>query len=687
MKNRRFICFVKRSFCSFKSFLFAGKEDLKALKYKKILSALSLFAVAEIPLIDAYLSDSISFSYFFNFYSLVFASVCIYKLFGKRWGNILTFILQGIWVILFLTYYIFNQANLGGLGLENIYHLVCFKGWLEFLFMDPQLFFKGVSAIVVLLLLSYGVTRWISWMLPSSCTRATRMTYSCLLFLFAGGFLYGNIVFSQLNEIVGNLFFAEKYRSLEQKYYADYGIKIYPFPWQMVHAEAGKNLVYIILESTELSFLDQNRFPGLLPNLTDFRKNAQSFDNLSMAHNAQTTFGGIYSAMSGSYLTPSHLLRGLNKWWDPNVSSYFSSLPRILHKAGYEQHFLVGHSGNFAGTESFVRDQTYDVFWSAIERRKRVMNWMFSVRDSVVFEQAWQQFQRLAEKETPFHITLLTIDAHGPDGFYSPDEPPYPGPLPKNNLYNAMYASDYALGKFLRRIQNHPKYKDTCIVISSDHLAHEYTSCSALLNREPQRRLLFLIQNSSEPLVNPKVPAATFDIGPTILDALGVKHDYIFPLGESLYRRTDPRRLDFCREQERILYFYVLLKNKNRTLNFPLDVALSKDPYPSLLLNTIRLPLLVNGANDLPSNGEIVAIPLPSEKDEIKWDMRFYRSWEYFYSLLRKTSGDIVFFGKTPNSVLKDSVKQNAFFLGYKIRGQYKVIYHKDFSKLQLHYP
>ena len=315
------------------------------------------------------------------------------------------------------------------------------------------------------------------------------------------------------------------------------------------------------------------------------------------------------------------------------------------------------------------------------------MNWTFSVRDSVVFEQAWHHFQKLAEKETPFHITLLTIDAHGPDGFYSPDEPPYPGPLPKNNLYNAMYASDYALGKFLRRIQNHPKYKDTCIVISSDHLAHEYTSCSALLNREPQRRLLFLIQNSSEPLVNPKVPAATFDIGPTILDALGVKHDYIFPLGESLYRRTDPRRLGFCREQERILYFYVLLKNKNRTLNFPLDVALSKDPYPSLLLNTIRLPLLVNGANDLPSNGEIVAIPLPSEKDEIKWDMRFYRSWEYFYSLLRKTSGDIVFFGKTPNSVLKDSVKQNAFFLGYKIRGQYKVIYHKDFSKLQLHYP
>lgn len=687
MNNKWLIDFIKKNFYSCKSFFLAGNEALKTPKYKKILSALVLIAVAEIPLIDAYLFNRISFSYFLNFYSLVFVSVCIQKIFGKRWGNILVFIIQGMWVILFLTYYIFNQANLGGLGLENIYHLVCFQGWVEFLFMDPLLFFKGVSAIVILQLLLYGVTRWIFWMLPSSCTRAARMAYCCLLFFFAGGFLYGNIVFSQLTEIVRNLFFVEKYRSLEQKYYTDYGIKIYPFPWQMVHAQAGKNLVYIILESTELSFLDQTRFPGLLPNLAHFRKNAQSFDNLSMAHNAQTTFGGIYSAMSGSYLTPSHLLRGWNQWWDPNVSSYFSSLPRILHKAGYEQHFLVGHSGNFAGTESFVRDQMYDVFWSAIERKKRIMKWTFSVRDSVVFEQAWQQFQKLAEKEKPFHITLLTIDAHGPDGFYSPEEPSYPGPLPKNNLYNAMYASDHALGKFLTRIRNHPKYKDTCIVISSDHLAHEYTSCSALLNRTPQRRLLFLIQNSAEPLVNSKIPAATFDIGPTILDALGVKHDYIFPLGESLYRRTDPRRLSFCQEQERILYFYVLLKNKNRTLNFPLNVALSKDPYPSLLLNTIRLPLLVNGANDLPSNGEIVAIPLPSEKGEIRWDMRFYRSRRYFHSLLQKTSSDMVFFGKTSNTDLKDPMKQNAFFLGYKIRGRYKVVYHKDFSKLQLHYP
>ena len=351
MNNKWLIDFIKKNFYSCKSFFLAGNEALKTPKYKKILSALVLIAVAEIPLIDAYLFNRISFSYFLNFYSLVFVSVCIQKIFGKRWGNILVFIIQGMWVILFLTYYIFNQANLGGLGLENIYHLVCFQGWVEFLFMDPLLFFKGVSAIVILQLLLYGVTRWIFWMLPSPCTRVARMTYCCLLFFFAGGFLYGNIVFSQLTEIVRNLFFVEKYRSLEQKYYTDYGIKIYPFPWQMVHAQAGKNLVYIILESTELSFLDQTRFPGLLPNLAHFRKNAQSFDNLSMAHNAQTTFGGIYSAMSGSYLTPSHLLRGWNQWWDPNVSSYFSSLPRILHKAGYEQHFLVGCSGNFAGTE------------------------------------------------------------------------------------------------------------------------------------------------------------------------------------------------------------------------------------------------------------------------------------------------------------------------------------------------
>ena len=209
MGCRRFVYCVKKNFLICKSFVLKKNCDLKILKSKKFLSSLILIAIAEIPLINSYLSDSISFYYFLNFYSLVCVSVCMKKLIEKKWGNILVFILQGAWVILFLTYYIFYKANLGGLGLENIYHLVCFRGWLEFLFMDPLLFFKGVLAIVVLVLLLYGVTRLLFWITPSPC-RKNRIVFCCLFLFFSGGFLYGNMVFSQLNEIFKNLFFAEK---------------------------------------------------------------------------------------------------------------------------------------------------------------------------------------------------------------------------------------------------------------------------------------------------------------------------------------------------------------------------------------------------------------------------------------------------------------------------------------------
>ena len=70
MNNKWLIDFIKKNFYSCKSFFLAGNEALKTPKYKKILSALVLIAVAEIPLIDAYLFNRISFSYFLNFYSL-----------------------------------------------------------------------------------------------------------------------------------------------------------------------------------------------------------------------------------------------------------------------------------------------------------------------------------------------------------------------------------------------------------------------------------------------------------------------------------------------------------------------------------------------------------------------------------------------------------------------------------------
>lgn len=645
-----------------------------------------LIAAGAILLFVSGIYNSRHVGYICSFYCLLCAVGCLHKLLKKHvWlDRILSLLILCVWNILFLMFYLFKMTNFGGLNLENVYHLLCFQGWLEFMYMDPLLAIGGILALILLICLTFFLTYLLSWCVGDCIGRNMQAVFSGLFALFTALFFYNNVVFLQLGDIMKEFAFSQKYVTLKQEEYDAHGIKLCPLPWHKVQASPGKNLVYIILESTELTFLDQKLFPGLLPNLLHFRESAQSFENMSMAHNARITFGAMYSAMTGSYLTPAHA----KGWWNPNITSSFSSLSKVLHNAGYEQHFLIGHSGDFAGMENFIIDQQYDSFWSGIDCEKRTSTWEYCVRDSAVFRQAWRTFQKLAEKNTPFNITLLTTDAHAPHGFYSPEEPAYPYPSAYPKLYNAMYASDHALGDFIKKIKDHPKYKDTCIVITSDHLAHYYAACTDILQQSSRRRLLFLIDNSSVKSWKADVPALTFDIAPTILDSMGVKHNYRFPLGESLYQNPDPRRLNYTKEQERVLSFYVLLKNENRNLRFPLEISVHTNPFPFLQINSHRLPLLIGEANDTPREGEILAVRLPRKNEPIRWRTHYFKSFSFFRVFLNSNPGDIIFLGKTGSERLPDMDKPlepQTFFLGSIIHGKKQMVFDRKITNLKLY--
>ena len=55
----------------------------------------------------------------------------------------------------------------------------------------------------------------------------------------------------------------------------------------------------------------------------------------------------------------------------------------------------------------------------------------------------------------------------------------------------------------------------------------------------------------------------TFDIAPTVLSALGVQHNYRFPLGENLYAPTRPERLNNTPGQLQTLIRYIRSKSAN----------------------------------------------------------------------------------------------------------------------------
>ena len=555
--------------------------------------------------------------------------------------------------------------------MENLMHLCDLPSIIEFMQFSPH-YLWNVPLLIVFITLLLSISSYSLFMLYYPRPRKRFVTkvifYACaaLMVYFMFKIFYP---IHEIKNLYNTIKIAKKHRDLDRETYLSCGVKVTNKNDEDIRACAGKNLVFIILESTELTYLDNKKFPGLLPNLQKFAKQCQSFRNMVMAPNASITFGAMFSMMTGSTLTCNHLTFGMNTHIKQHIGSRMSSFPKILNKAGYHQYFAAGHSGHFAGTENFVKQQKYDKTWFGVDRTKRESSWEFSVRDSAVFEKGWEFYQQAAASGKPFNITLLTVDAHGPDGFYDPSEPAYSHPEVKtSNIYNAMFASDHALGNFINRIKSHPAAEKTCIVIVSDHLAHSYTATTDILNTEKERRMLFLIYNSTVQEYSKDILSKTFDIAPTILDAMGVKHDYIFPLGESLYTETCPARLCSSEKQDTMVSIYTKMKS-TPVVHLKNGIKVSYRPYPHLEIGELTVVLSTGFISDNLRQGDIFVLPVHWSNTVRNPELKYCSTAEEFKQTIKEYKSYIFVAALTPEIAEQLNYSgDKKFVLGVKIK-------------------
>jgi hypothetical protein len=396
-----------------------------------------------------------------------------------------------------------------------------------------------------------------------------------------------------------------------------FGIKPTLLGRDEVAATPGKNLIFIYLESIEDTYLYQRDFPGLLPNLYRF-VTAESlwFANLRQARNANFSFGGMFASMTGSILTDAHLRGDQNDGYNLTLGNDLVGFPGILRRAGYHQVFMIGHHPQFAGTNVLLEQEEYDEVLSAAElidgqdteaKRRQADAW--GVHDDALFDAAFAKFIELSKSGKPFNLSLFTIDSHHPDGFTAPGGPVYAGRADRRvNLLNALHATDLALGRFIDRLKASPYWRDTVVVLLTDHLAMKNT-VSDLLEANPDRKLLFCALNAGEPRAVPDA-GKTFDVAPTVLAMLGVEHNFTFPLGENLLDRPDPRRLSGdAPEAEKILTGYLWFKSRT-ALPPRFEVRVIAAPHPALQIDRLRIPLFGRhwGLQYLPGRGESFAV-------------------------------------------------------------------------------
>ena len=314
---------------------------------------------------------------------------------------------------------------------------------------------------------------------------------------------------------------------IEENYVDPKGIELH-FP------EKKRNLIYIYMESTELTFMDEahgGAFPdNLLPEMTALSKEGEDFSGAGESRNggialpgATWTMGAIFAQSTGLPLKISIEQNSMDsqKAFFPSVTA----IQDILKEEGYTQKFLLGSVGYFGGRELYMKDHG-DVkvedfsYWKRKNKfpKDYWVNWGFE--DEKLYSYAREELSNLAKEDKPFNLTLLTVDTHFPDGYVCR--------LCQNNYPDNQYANVYRCASrqvtdFVNWIKKQDFYENTTIVISGDHPTMDRDFCDHVPKSYQRKVYTVFLNAAAKRKDRNKREYSTFDYFPTTLAAMGVE--------------------------------------------------------------------------------------------------------------------------------------------------------------------
>lgn len=310
-----------------------------------------------------------------------------------------------------------------------------------------------------------------------------------------------------------------------------------PVPRKQIIAAPGKNVVWIYLESIERVFWNQAIFPGLTPNLDRLRREGLDFPGFETFNGASYTMAGIFASQCGVPLFTSAFagldyIAGNNNGADafqPKLACFGD----VLRKAGYRQVYLGGAPIGFSNKGLFFRLHGYDKALGLAELEAEADGKLpesgWGVYDSALFPLALRRYEELEAAGKPFNLTVLTLDTHPPDGRASPECPKYAGS--SNGMLQAVHCTDHLVGEFVAALQQQPGWKNTVVVIMSDHLMMR-NDAEPLFPKAYHRRPALLVLNAGAGVRPERM--YHMDIAPTLLDLMGVRSNATFIAGRDL---------------------------------------------------------------------------------------------------------------------------------------------------------
>ncbi|WP_318364074.1 phosphatidylglycerol--membrane-oligosaccharide glycerophosphotransferase [Enterobacter sp.] len=449
--------------------------------------------------------------------ALFLASVVIYawKAGRNTWWFTATLIVLGLFVVLNITLYASDYFTGDGINDAVLYTLT------------NSLTGAGVSKYILpgagLILALIAVFSALGWILRRRRHMPFHFGYSLLALMLALGSVDASPAFHQITELV-------KSQSRESSPDFDTWYKV---PAKSI-PDPKLNLVYIYGESLERTYFDNAAFPDLTPELGAIKNNSIDFTHTAQLPGTDYTIAGMVASQCGI-----PLFAPFEGNASASMSSFFPQnlcLGDILKNSGYENHFVQGANLRFAGKDVFLKSHGFDHLVGAEELKSQVADpayrndWGFY--DDTVLDEVWKKYEELSKSGKRFSLFTLTVDTHHPDGFISRtcDRKRYEMDGKLNQSFSAVTCSQQHIAALIQKIQASPWYKDTVIVVSSDHLAMNNTAWK-YLSKQDRNNLFFVLRGDKPQQDVSGLKRNTMDNGATVLDILG--GDNFIGLGRS----------------------------------------------------------------------------------------------------------------------------------------------------------
>lgn len=359
--------------------------------------------------------------------------------------------------------------------------------------------------------------------------------FSSMILIHKLGMVSGIVMISIVISSLWSSYYASDYFAAKQietelydKYYTDASSVNITFP------EEKKNLIYIYLESMEMSLADESvgggKSDNIIPELTSialendcFNGDTNTLNGAIPLYNSTWTIAGMVAESSGLPLGINHVLSNVKG----SISSFMPgayTLGDILEEEGYHNVLMLGSNAKFGNRNAYYEEhgnyEILDYTWANENDKlpyKDYYVW-WGYEDTLLFENAKEELTELAKSNEPFALTMLTVDTHFTNGYLCDECPD----TYADQYSNVLACSSKQVSKLLEWIQQQDWHEDTVIVLNGDHLCMDSNYYSDM-PEDYERKTYTAIINSTKEETEQVRTYSTMDLFPTVLSAMGVK--------------------------------------------------------------------------------------------------------------------------------------------------------------------